>query len=108
MASWNEIRDDVTRVANKAIKKTGELADSASLHIKLKVSEAKLSKAYEKLGKLTYKQLKSGDSQAEKISEAMATIDSLRADAKTIKIKLEEAKAAREEGAAEVEAEDDE
>ena len=34
--------------------------------------------------------------QAEKISEAIATIDSLRADAKTLKLKLEVIKAARE------------
>lgn len=92
MASWNEIRDDVSRVANKAIKKTEELADSASVHIKLKLTEKKLSSAYERLGRLTYKQLKSGESQAEKISEAIATVDSLRDELASYRKKLEEMK----------------
>jgi len=92
MASWNEIRDDVSRVANKAIKKSEELADSASAHIKLKLTEKKLSSAYERLGRLTYKQLKSGESQAEKISEAIATIDSLRDELSSYRKKLEEMK----------------
>ena len=90
MANWNEIRSDVKVAANKAIKKTGELADTASIHLKIKMAEVRLSAAYEKLGKLTYKQLKLGDSQAESISETMATIDTLRADIKTLKIRLEE------------------
>ena len=100
MASWNEFREDVSKVASKAVKKTGELADSASIHIKLKLIEARLNSAYEKLGRLTYKQLKAGESQAEKISESMATIDSLRADYKTLKLKLEEIKEAKQKESA--------
>ena len=90
MANWNEIRSDVKVAANKAIKKTGELADTASIHLKIKMAEVRLSAAYEKLGKLTYKQLKTETSQTEAISETIATIDSLRADVKTLKIRLEE------------------
>ena len=89
MASWNELREDVSSLANKAIKKTEELADSASLRIKVKVTETKLKGAYEKLGRLTYKQLRSGISQAEKISEAIATIDSLRDELTSYKVRLE-------------------
>ena len=95
MANWNEIRSDVTKVASKAIKKTGELADTASVHLKIKMAEVRLSAAFEKLGKLTYKQLKTEVSQAEAISETMATIDTLRADVKTLKIRLEEMKEAK-------------
>ncbi len=97
MANWNEIRSDVSKAAKTAIKKTGELADSASLRFNLKKIEIRLHSAYERLGRLTYKQLKSEQSQAEQISETIATIDSLRAEAATIKKKIEEAKAAKEE-----------
>ncbi len=95
MSSWNELRSDVKDVASKAIKKTGELADTASVHLKIKMAGVRLSAAYEKLGKLTYKQLKTEESQAEAISETIAIIDSLRADVKTLKIKLEEMKEAK-------------
>lgn len=95
MSTWNEFKESAKTTANKAIKKTGELADTASIHVKIKLSNARLSAAYEKLGKLTYKQLKTEESQAEAISEVIATIDSIRADVKTLKIKLEEIKEAR-------------
>ena len=84
MATWNEFCSDVSRISKKAAKKTGELAHSASLHIKLENYKSKLSSSYEKLGRLTYKQLKTSVSQAEEISEVIATIDSIRADVSAI------------------------
>ena len=95
MSTWNEFKESAKTTANKAIKKTSELADTASIHVKIKLSNARLSAAYEKLGKLTYKQLKTEESQTEAISEVIVTIDSIRADVKTLKIKLEEMKEAK-------------
>ena len=43
MANWNEIRTQAGKTANKAIKKTGELADRAKKYMKLKSYDAKLS-----------------------------------------------------------------
>lgn len=93
MATWNEFCSGVSRVANKTAKKTGEIAHSASLHIKLENYKSKLSSAYEKLGRLTYKQIKSSESQAEKISEIIATIDTLREDVAAVESKIAENKA---------------
>jgi translation initiation factor 2B subunit (eIF-2B alpha/beta/delta family) len=93
MATWNEFCSDVSRISKKAAKKTGALAHSASLHIKLENHKAKLSSSYEKLGRLTYKQLKTAVSQAEAISEVIATIDSIRADVSVIEKEIEEEKA---------------
>ncbi len=101
MASWNEIKNDMGNLASKAIKKTGELADSASVAIKIKVEQVKLSSAYEALGKLTYKQLKTSESQAEKISEAISLIDSLHENIRSLRQKAEELKKEREEKKAE-------
>ena len=93
MATWNEFCSGVSRIANKTAKKTGELAHSASLHIKLENNKAKLSSAYEKLGRLTYKQLKTSVSQAELISEVIATIDTVNADISAIERSIADEKA---------------
>ena len=97
MANMNEIKTNVSRAANKAIKKTGELADIASMHLKLKSLERKLDGKYKDLGKLTYKQLKSGASQAEKIADTIVEIDTLREDIRLQKEKIEAEKQARKE-----------
>lgn len=107
MANWNEFRADVEKAAKSAIKKTGELADSASYHINLKKLEIRLHAAYERLGRLTYKQLKSDESEAELISETIATIDSLRAEIREIRKKLDDAKKEKEENTAFDECSDD-
>lgn len=96
MADWNEIRSNVERAASTTIKKTGELADAASLRVKLKISSSKLAKKYEELGRLTYKQLKTTKSQAEAIAPVVAEIDELRAEMKSIHDKIEADKAAKE------------
>jgi hypothetical protein len=96
MATWNEFCSDVSRISKKAAKKTGALAHSASLHIKLENHKAKLSSSYEKLGRLPYKQLKTSVSQAKQISEVIATIDSIRADVSALENEIAEEKAKKE------------
>ena len=92
MAKWDDIYQTVESTAYKAIKKTGEIADTASVHIKLKTISAKLNLKYVELGKLTYKQIKTEKSLAAEISGIISGIDSLRADAKALREKLEKAK----------------
>lgn len=101
MATWEDIKIKLSRTANKSLRKAGELADTASLHIKLKTVAAKLSDKYEKLGRLTYRQLKSSRSEAEAIAKLIEEIDALRAEALAIKTQIEEEKKAREEKAKE-------
>ena len=96
MANWNEIKTNVGHAANKTIKVAGELADIAKLNIKLKTLSVKLSGKFEKLGRLTYKQLKTETSYAEEIAVIIADIDQLRADIKDLREKIELAKAERE------------
>ena len=92
MSSWNEFCADARRFANKAAKKTEELAHTASLRLKLEGVKNKLSAHFEKLGRLTYKQLKSGESQAEKISKVIETIDELYENEKELQKQLDQAK----------------
>jgi hypothetical protein len=97
MANWNGMRTEVGRAANKAIKKTGEVADVAAVYVKIKMAEAKMDGYYTTLGKLTYKQLKTGESQAEKIKPIVDGIDTCRAKISALKAKLEEEKQRRKD-----------
>ena len=100
MAKWKEIRKQAGKTANKAIKKTGEMADSASKYVKLKIYDAKLSSKYEELGRLTYKQIKTETSMAERIAEVIEQIDTLRDQRKALKEEIEADKAKRAEAKA--------
>ena len=93
MASWKEICSNVERVAKNTINKTEELAESASMKVKLTTLNSKRDALYEKLGKLTYRQLKSGDDRAEEIAKIVTDIDKVLDDIAKQKAKIEEAKA---------------
>ena len=74
------------------------------------MAEAKLDGYYTTLGKLTYKQLKTGESQAEKIKPIVDGIDASREKIRLFREKLEEekqrkkdAKSARPEDIANIE-----
>lgn len=97
MANWDEFCTQVGKVANKAVKKTEELADSASKYVKLKALDSKLDSKYEKLGRLTYKQLKSGTSEAEEIAKIIEDVDSLRIRRKELYDEIEADKKRRAE-----------
>lgn len=97
MSSFNEFCDGARRFAGKAAKKTGELAQTASLRIKFEAVKNKLSSKFEKLGRLTYKQLQSGETQAEKISEIIADIDALRKEESDIKDQIDSIKKEKNE-----------
>ena len=78
MADWSGIRGTLGRAADIAVQKTGEFADSAKKYVKLKSVDSKLNAKFELLGKLTYKQIKNGESYAERIATVMEEIDVLR------------------------------
>lgn len=92
MSSFNDFCTDAKCFAKRAAKKTGELAHCASLRIKLEGVKNKISANYEKLGRLTYKQLKSGESEAQKIAEVIDTIDTLRLEEANLKSEIDSLK----------------
>ena len=101
MANWNNIKTNIGRAANKTVQKAGEFADTASLHFKYKTSKAKLSEKFEKLGRLTYKQLKAETSYAEAIADVIAEIDELREEIDALKAQIEKEKQERKDAKAE-------
>ncbi len=106
MSDFNDIYKKVKNVADKAVKKTEELADIAAKHVILHRIESKLEERYENLGKLTYKQLKTGESQAERIAAHIESIDKLRAERKALQAEIDADHARREAEKATREAEE--
>ena len=101
MANWTEIKTKITKTTNKVVTKTGEVADVAAKHVKLKSLDGKLSGKYEDLGRYYYKQLKSEQDQSEKIEKAVSEIEKLIADRKALKEEIEADKQRRAEQKAE-------
>ena len=97
MGNWELFKISAKRAANKALKETGEAADIAALHIKLKTLEAKRNDEYEMLGRLTYRQLKTGVSQADRIAPVIENLDNVRGKIKKVNAEIEDTKIAREE-----------
>jgi hypothetical protein len=95
MSEFNGLCKKIKRTAAKVVKKTGEAADMAAKYIKLQRIDSKLSDRYEVLGKLTYKQIKTGESYAEKIALYIDSIDKLRADRKALNDEIAAEKAKR-------------
>ena len=95
MSEFNSFCKKVKKTAVKVVKKTGEAADMAAKYIKLQKIDSKLSDRYEVLGRLTYKQIKTGESYAEKIALYIDSIDKLRADRKALNDEIAAEKAKR-------------
>ena len=97
MATWDILKLSAKRAADAALKETGDAADLAALNIKKKTLEAKRNSEYEMLGRLTYRQLKTGVSQAERIAPVIEKLDMIRARLKKVDNDIEETKKARSE-----------
>ena len=97
MATWDILKLSAKRAADAALKETGDAADLAALNIKKKTLEAKRNSEYEMLGRLTYRQLKTGVSQAERIAPVIEKLDMIRARLKKVDNEIEETKQARSE-----------
>ena len=95
MAKWDEIKTDASKVASKVAAKTGELADATAARIRLQSLKLKLCEEYEKLGKLTYKSVKT--SKETGTEQQIAKIDAIRLEMKQIKDKLEALKQKEED-----------
>ena len=94
MAKYDTIRTGVGEMVGKAIKSTGEVAGLTMLYVRLKAAEAQLDGYYTALGKLTFKQLESGESQAEKIAPTLEGIRKTQTKIRALrnKIAIERAK----------------
>lgn len=93
MASWETIKSQIGKVTNKVVAKTGEVADTASKHVKLKTIEGNLSEKYELLGRLAYKHIKGVEVPEEKVNALTSEIAAPISEKKHIKAEIEADKA---------------
>mgnify|MGYP003302434704 CR=1 FL=1 len=91
MASWETIKTRISKVTNKVVSKTEEVADTASKHVKLKTIEGNLSEKYELLGRLAYKHIKGVEVPEEKVNALTSEIAALISEKKHIKAEIEAA-----------------
>lgn len=98
MATWKDIRRTVKKAATKAVVKTGELSDTASLHVKIAKKEASLDELYEQFGRVAYQKIKTNADVDHKIKVLIEKIDIVRAEIHTLKRSIEAKKIAKEEG----------
>lgn len=96
MSKWREIRRSIRKVASKAVSKTGDITDTASLHVKLARKEALLADFYEQFGRVMYQQIKTGAEVERKAKILLEKIDIVRAEIAAIKRAIEEKRIERE------------
>lgn len=85
MSKWSDLGRGIKRTAGKAISKTGDLTDTASLHIKLARKEANLADLYEQFGRVAYQKVKAGATADCKMKILIEKIDIVRAEIHAIK-----------------------
>lgn len=90
MSKWEELKSNLSVIADKTIKKTKELTDTASLKIKIASKEADRDIEYKNLGRLTYLKLKDTDTKdpealTKQISESIEKLDTINEEILTLK-----------------------
>ncbi|MBQ4091356.1 MAG: hypothetical protein IJC64_03460 [Clostridia bacterium] len=101
MANWEEIKKSIGNIADKTVNKTRELADVASLKLKIANKEAERDLQYRALGKLAYVKLrgievKDPDALTENISTTLEKLDTVLAEIRQLKAEEEARRAAKE------------
>ena len=111
MANWNDIKASIGNIAGKTAAKTRELADTASLKLKIAGKEAERDVQYKALGKLAYAKLrdvnvKDPEALTQGISTTLDKLDTILKELHDLNSELEARRAAKEaERAAKEEAE---
>lgn len=97
MSTWRDIRRTVKKVASKAVSKTGDLSDTASLHVKLAKKEAFLADLYEQFGRVAYLKIKTGADVDHKVKVLIEKIDIVRAEIHALNRSINAKKLAKDE-----------
>ena len=96
MSGWKEFKTSVSRLAQKASRKTEELADSAALRLRLNEARGNLDEAYAGLGRLMYVRLRDGGDNTVEIDAVMSRIDTLTQEIAKLEATIEGKKAAKQ------------
>ena len=95
MSNFGEFGRSLRKVAGKAVIKTGDITDTASIHVKLVRTQASLAELYEQYGRVAYQKAKTGSNVDRKMKILMEKIDVVRAEIYSLKKILEDKKVMR-------------
>ena len=84
------IIDGIAKGMSDAVKKTGELTEAAKLRYALHSERAKLSKCFEKIGRLYYSYLRNGKDTVSQIAVLLGEADESREKITLLKKQLAE------------------
>lgn len=93
MSTLNDIGSNFKRIASKAVSRTGDITDTASLHVKLARKEADLATLYEQFGRVAYQKIKVGSSADHKMKILIEKIDIVRSEIYAIKRTIKQKRA---------------
>jgi hypothetical protein len=96
MSKWGDFSRSARRLAGKAVSKTGDITDTASLHVKLARKEASLGDLYEQFGRVAYQKMKVGSNVDHKMKILMEKIDVVRAEIYSLKKAIEDKRVLRD------------
>lgn len=96
MSNLGEFGRSFKRIAGKAVVKTGDITDTASLHVKLVRKQAGLADLYEQYGRVAYQKEKTGANVDRKMKILMEKIDVVRAEIYSLKKAIEDKKVMRD------------
>ena len=85
---FDEIKRGATGIADRAVKKTGEMTNLVKLKVGIKSAEAKLSSVYEEIGRLFYTAERNGEDCTSDIAAYIMKADKLKADIASAKRQL--------------------
>ena len=77
---FDEIKRSASGVADRAVKKTGEVTSLVRLKVNVRTAESKLSEVYEEIGRLFYNAERSGEDCTSDIAAYIMKADKLKAD----------------------------
>ena len=93
MSTLNDIGSNFKRIASKAVSRTGDITDTASLHVKLARKEADLATLYEQFGRVAYQKIKVGSSADHKMKILIEKIDIVSSEIYYIKRTIKQKRA---------------
>lgn len=82
MADWNEIKHDIKKTAKGVGAELAKMGQNAATHLKLNGLKVELAELFEKLGRVSYENLRKKEDEAqdtEKIAALLSKIDEKKA-----------------------------
>ena len=96
MSTFNRFCAKAKRTAVQVGGKVGEMSDNAAQAVRIKRVKIRMDEQYEKLGVLTYREIKGGEDLTDAKQEIVAAIEQLEAELATLVQEKKTAKAKKQ------------